>query len=144
MRGLCSFPSSVSSPFTSRPSPSRPSSSLQGPHQVIHPIYGSYVGLLSNGSCNGQGRWVNPALAVTYQGQWFCGEWQGAGAFCFADGDVFQGTFQRSCPVAGVLKKRQDNSTAEVRFDGRTKMLDPDLEPVHYKPMRKKKAPLVL
>ena len=43
-----------------------------------------------------QGRWMHPGLAVTYQGEWFMGEWQGAGVFFFADGDVLQGNFQRS------------------------------------------------
>ena len=31
------------------------------------------------------------------------GQWQGNGAFTFANGDVFQGNFQQSCPVSGPL-----------------------------------------
>ena len=31
------------------------------------------------------------------------GQWQGNGIFTFADGDVFQGNFQQSCPVSGPL-----------------------------------------
>ena len=117
---------------------------LAGPHHVIHPAYGHYIGQWSQGLCHGQGRWMHPGLAVTYQGEWFMGEWQGAGVFFFADGDVLQGNFQRSSPLAGMLRRKNDNSLAEVRFDGRTKMLDPDLEPVDFKPIKKKKAPLVL
>eukprot|EP00960_Hanusia_phi_P044733 756792-Hanusia_phi.AAC.4 len=70
-----------------------------------------------------------------YVGQWSAGLFHGKGSYKYPDGEKFEGSFQLSCPVSGILEK-PNGTRAEVIFDGSSEFLSlvrpssvPEFEP---------------
>ena len=64
-------------------------------------------------------RWAHAKMGA-YVGQWSAGLFHGKGSYKYPDGEKFEGSFQLSCPVSGIVEK-PNGTRAEVIFDGSSK-----------------------
>ncbi|XP_051986364.1 alsin [Xyrauchen texanus] len=83
-----------------------------------------YTGTFKNGLEDGFGEYVVPNKNLNscdhYQGQWKDGKMQGFGIFCYASGEVYEGSFQDNMRHGhGILRSGKLNSTSPSVFIGR-------------------------